>query len=765
MAIKAGSIHPGSSDRRWDIPICIVLAVITLAVFWQTVQYEFVNSDDNIYIYENPFVQRGLTWAGLHWAFTYGEIGHWHPLTWLSHMLDCQMYGLDAGGHHLTNVLLHTTSVILLFLVLRQMTGMVWRSAFVAAIFAVHPLRAESVAWISERKDVLSGLFFMLTLLMYFRYVHSPRSILRYSAVLIAFTLGLLSKNMLVTLPFVLLLLDFWPLKRFSDFAPEVVFRLTVEKVPLFLLTVASCVMTALVPEKVDTDIHLPFVLRMENAIVSYITYLWQMIYPSGLACLYPNPTSHLPVWQVVGAMGLLLGISAVVLFVHKSYPWLMVGWLWYLGMLIPVIGIVQISYYAHADRYTYLPQIGIYIAITWAAAELAEKWQVRHIVLGNMMSGVIVLLMACAWKQTTYWKNSEMLWRHTLAVTSNNSIAHNNLGTALAKNGHLDEAISEFQKALMINSNNPEIYYNLGIAFAQKGQLDQAALEYQNAVAINPNYMAAYCDLGNALLQKGHADEAVQEFQKALAINPGYALAHYDLGNVLAQKGQINEAIQEFQKAVAINPNYSQAHNNLGNLLLQKGQVDDAIREYKKTLAFSPNDAETYYNLGVALAQNGQEDEAFLEYQKALAINPHYAMAYCNLGNLLLRKGRVDDAIGQFQKALIVQPGFVAAYDSLQHIAWVMATSPDSHLRNGTKAVDLAQQEDRLTGNNNLMALATLAAAYAEIGEFVEAIANAQHALQLASSQNDPAMIFALQAQLKCYQAGSPFRDSGSLP
>jgi protein O-mannosyl-transferase len=735
MTIKPPPGIQAESNKRWVVPfVLLFLAVITLAVYGQTLRYEFVDYDDSAYVYENPVVQKGLTWAGLHWALTYGEIGHWHPLTWLSHMLDCQIYGLNAGGHHLTNVLLHTASVLILFLVLRRMTGVVWRSAFVAAVFAVHPLRVESVAWVSERKDVLSGFFFMLTLWAYVHYVcqtQSARSMVRYGAVVIFFALGLLSKDMLVTLPFVLLLLDYWPFKRFSDFTPEILLRLVIEKIPLFMLAAASCVATALVPEKLGANLHLPFALRMENGVVCYVTYLWQMVYPSGLACLYPNPTGLLPLWRVFGALGLLLAISGVALIARKSSPWLIVGWLWYLGMMVPVIGIVQISFYAHADRYTYLPQIGIYIAITWAAGEFAEKWQVSRAVLGSLMAGVITVLMVCAWNQTAYWKNGVTLWSHALACTPDNAYARYGLGDALAREGQLGAAIVEYQKALAINPNYADPYNNLGDALAQKGQVDAAIVEYQKALAINPNYAQACNNLGNALVQKGQLNEAIIEYQKALAIDPNFADPYCDLGNALAQKGQLDEAIIEYQKALAINPNNAQACNDFGIALAQKGQVDEAIAEYQKALAINPNNADLYDNLGIA------------EFQK----------------------GEMDVAIIQFQKALVVQPDYVTAQNNLARIAWVLATSSNPSLRNGTKAVELAQQIDQLTGGSNPMMAATVAAAYAETGKFTEAISNAQRALQLASSQNNAALMAALQAQLKCYQTGSPFRDSGTTP
>jgi tetratricopeptide (TPR) repeat protein len=659
--------RPVGWDDRWTVPgVCIFLAAITLAVFGRTSHYGFVNFDDNEYVFENPVVQKGLTLEGFRWALTCGEIGHWHPLTWLSHMLDCQLCGLNAGGHHLTNVLLHTATVILLFLVLRRMTGFLWRSAFVAAVFAIHPLRVESVVWVAERKDVLSAFFFMLTLGAYVRYVRRPRSMIRYGTVVGFFALGLLSKNMLVTLPFVLLLLDYWPLNRFSSFTPKVLLRLVVEKIPLFVLTVVSCVATALVPEKMGAGIKLSFALRMENAVVSYVTYLWQMVCPSGLVCLYPNPVNHLPPGQVVGALGLLLAVSGSVFAFRKTQPCLLIGWLWYLGMMIPVIGIVQISYYAHADRYTYLPQIGIYAAVTWIAAEWAAKWQVSRAVLGSLMASVLAVLMVCAWKQTEYWKNSETLWTHTIACTTGNYFAHNGLGFTLVQKGSVEEGISQYQQALQINPDFAEAHYNLGIALRQKGKVDEAISHYQTALQINPRHANAHNNLGGALLQKGNVAEAIFHFQKALQINPDDVEARYNLGNAVLQKGSVDEAIAHFQKALQIKPDDAQAHNNLGNALYQKGAVDEAIAHFQKALQINPDYAEARYNLGNALLQKGSVDEAITHFQKALQINPDYAEAHNNLGNALLQKGAVAKAIFHFQKALQFNPDDAEAHNNL---------------------------------------------------------------------------------------------------
>jgi len=655
LRLKSESRPAGLNDH-WTVPaVCIFLAAITFAVFGQTLRHGFVNFDDGLYVYENPVVQKGLTWGGFRWALTYGQIGHWHPLTWLSHMLDCQWYGLQAGGHHLTNILLHAAAAILLFLVLRRMTGFLWRSAFVAAVFAIHPLRVESVAWVAERKDVLSAFFFMLTLGAYVRYVRRPPSMIRYGAVVLCFALGLLSKNMLVTMPFVLLLLDYWPLNRLASFTPQVLLQRVAEKIPLFVLTAGSCVATALVPEKLTAADKLPFGLRLENAVVSCVTYLWQMIHPSGLACVYPNPTNYLPFWQVAGALGLLLAISGAAWAFRRTHPWLVVGWLWYLGMMIPVIGMVQISYYAHADRYTYLPQIGLYLMLTWTAADLCAGWRHRRVLLGGLSTVILVALIFCAHTQTLYWRNSEVLWAHTLACTSDNYIAHYNLGDALIKKRRMDEAIAHFQTALQIK----------------------------------PDYAEAHDNLGNALFQKGRVDEAITHYQTALQIRPDNAKAHNNLAIALFQTGRVNEAITHYQTALQIKPDYAEAHNNLGNALFQKGRVYEAITNY----------------------------------QTALQIKPDYAEAHNNL-------------------------------------AWVLATVSQASLRNGGKAVKLAERANQLTSGENPVILRTLAAAYAEAGRLGDALLSAQKAIELAQAAGQKNLVEQINGELKFYERGLPFHQ-----
>ena len=748
-AIRPAGVSVEKSKKRVVLVICVLLALAVFAVFGQTVRYEFVNLDDDLYVYQNPVVVKGLTFQGISYVFTHQMCDFYHPLTMLSLMLDNQIYGLNAGGYHLTNVLLHAATTVLLFLVLRRITGThtdknagvaatqagaLWPSAFVTAMFAIHPLRVESVAWVTERKDVLSGLFFVLTLWAYVRYTRISFSLVRYLMVVFLFALGLLSKPSLVTLPFLLLLLDYWPLARMEPAAPRfasIVLRpLIIEKIPLFALSGASCVTTLLTQQHLLATVgDLPLLPRLGYAAVSYVVYLGQMFYPGGLAVIYPFPQKGLPLPEIVLSLALMAGISAGALALRRRHPYLVVGWLWYLGMLVPMIGLVHAGTVARADRFTYLAQIGVYIMLAWWVKDLAVSRRYDRRILGAGALSVIAVLMVCAWKQTSFWRTSESLWLHALACTSGNYVAHNNLGNALLQKGSVDEAIAHFQQALQIK----------------------------------PDYAKARFNFGNALLLKGSVDEAIAHYQIALQINPGYAEAHNNLGTALFQKGKVDEAITHFQQALQINPNDAEVHNNLGNALLQKGSVGEAIIHFQKALQINPGYAEACFNFGNALLQTGKVDEAIAHYQMALQIKPDYAKARNNLGYALFQKGQVDEAINQFQKALGIRPGLVEAQSGLAHIAWVLATSPDPSVRNGPKAVELAQETDRVSGGKNPVTAGTLAAAYAEAGQFPEAITTAQHALQLAASQNNTALVAALEAQLKLYQAGSPIRDTGT--
>jgi len=529
----------GRDDRWMVLGVCLFLAAITWIVFGQTLRHQFVNYDDGKYVYNNAQVTRGLTLDGITWAFTHVHSSNWHPLTWLSHMLDCQLYGLNAGGHHLTNVLLHAATVISLFLVLRQLTGAFWRSVFVAAVFAIHPLRVESVAWVAERKDVLSGLFFMLTIGAYVQYARGPRSPFLYGLVLLLFAMGLMCKPMLVTIPFVLLLLDYWPLDRLAAIDGQgvdhqrILRRLILEKLPFVGLALASGVVTLFAQRgAMQSGATIPLSLRVGNAIISYTDYIRLLAWPSDLAVYYPYAARLRPSETLLSFL-LLTGVSVAV-FILRHRRYLVTGWLWYLVMLGPVIGIVQVGKQAHADRYTYLPHIGLYLLLSWGAVDLCTRWRFRPALLTTLASILLVSLIFLARAQVRYWQDGETLWSHALACTGPNVVAEGNLGQA---------------------------YYD-------KGKASEAMRHFQNSLRIEPKQAQVQSSLGGLFLDMGQLNESLAHLQKALEIEPDFADAHYNLGNVYRQRGQANEALSHYHKALEITPDDTQALTNMAWML-----------------------------------------------------------------------------------------------------------------------------------------------------------------------------------------------------
>lgn len=808
-------------QRRTVAGICLGLAALVLATFGKAVTYKFVNFDDNEYVYSNPVVSRGLTLKGAVWAFSHAYSANWHPITWLSHMLDCELYGLNPGGHHLTNVLLHTLTVIALFLVLRQMTGALWRSAFVAAVFAIHPLRVESVAWVAERKDVLSGLFFVLTLGAYLRLVRHPWSFGRYGLVLFLFALGLMCKQMLVTLPIVLLLLDYWPLRR-----SETIGRLILEKIPLFALSAAASVVTLTAQNKaIEMSARITLWARLVNALVSCCIYLRQMIWPAKLAVFYPFPTFGLPPWEVALACGVLLAFSVSAIALRKTQPWLATGWFWYLVMLLPVLGIVQVGGQGHADRYTYLPHIGVYMALVWLTAELGAKAGLGRAVFGPVMGTIIVTLAICTWQQLGYWKNGETLWLRALDCTTDNVLArynyaillldddridesivqcrlalkiapndarpHVDLGAALLRKNDVDGAIKELMRSLQIDPNDAAAHQNFGRALVLKKKIPEAAAHFLKAIELKPDYSQAHFRLGELLFNSGRIDAAIAQYQQAIDIEPEYAAFHSSLGNALLRKGEAEAAAAEFERTLQIRPDYAQADYNLGNILLQAGKLDEAIAHYRSAVAHDPKYAQAFVNLGVALRQKGDADDALRQFQNAIALEPTNAPALFNLGEIFLQRNQPEDAIAQLQKAVQISPRLAEARSSLaqafvergkmaeavaqfqsalqlepnnleiqNNLAWLLATSSNGAIRNGARAVQLAEQASKGTAGKNPVVLRTLAAAYAETGQFDNARRTAQMALELTRAAGRQALAAELAAELKTYQSGVPLRQ-----
>ena len=620
--------HPPDQKSAQTVFICIFLAAITWSVFGQTLWHDFVNYDDDKYVYANPIVPSGITVGGVAWAFTHTHARNWHPLTTISHMLDCQLFGLKAGGHHFNNVLLHSVAVVLLFLVLEKMTGALWRSAFVAAIFAIHPLRVESVAWIAERKDVLSAVFLMLTLGAYLRYARK-QNVARYCVVAILFACGLMSKPMLVTVPLVLLLLDYWPLQRIVDL--RTLRQLAVEKIPLLALSAASCVATILAQGGPAGDMEpFPLTWRINNALVSYLTYIWQMLWPAHLAVFYPHPEDRLPLWEIILASIVLIGMTTAAFMLRRTRPYILTGWLWYVVMVVPVLGVLQIGMQGHADRYSYLPQIGLYLLLTWAIADLANSWRYRREILGISAAIVLVALSWMARPQVRYWRNSETLWRRTLAVTTDNHVAHNNLGVLLESRGHVDEALSHYRQTLNIQSRSGQARHNFGLA-----------------------------------------------------------RAHTNVASALLRKGQIDDAIAHCETALKLRLNFAEAHTALGNAFLQKRALGEAAVHYEKSLEITPDTIVTLNNL-----------------------------------------------------------------------ALIYATCSDAQLRNGFRAIELAKRADELCAGKNPSIVRTLAAAYAESGQFKEATETAERALKLAAKPEDSVLVNDIRLDIDLYEINLPRRE-----
>ena len=543
----------------------MLLAVVVALVFCQTLRHEFVYYDDGQYIFTNPHVETGLTWNNAKWAFQVTYADNWHPLTWLSLMLDVELFGTNPAGTHLINVLLHTANTVLLFLLLQRLTGAQWRSAFVAALFGLHPLHVESVAWAAERKDVLSGLFFMLTLLMYARYVdqpktQNPRPKFFYILALLFFVLGLMSKPMLVTLPFVLLLLDYWPLNRFAflnfNFQRSTLLYLVLEKLPFLVLSVASSAITFMAQKNALQPFdRIPVGIRIVNAMVSCVSYLRKMFWPVNLAIPYPYP-SHWSFELFWLSAAVFLVAIAFVFWFGRRFPFLITGSFWYLGMLIPVIGLVQVGAQSMADRYTYLPLIGAFIMLVWGTGEILERWSLPKSLIWVV---TLLILVACAVRtlhQLRYWQNSGTLFSHTIAVTKNNAIA----------------------------------YYNLGEYCASQGQTDEAMSDYLKAIQIRPGYDDALNNLGVALAENGKFDEAIARIQESIRSSPNKADAHYNLGNIFAMQHRLGEAVSAYTDALRLKPDYTEAHNNLANVLFIQGLVPEAIQQYQETLRLNPN-------------------------------------------------------------------------------------------------------------------------------------------------------------------------------
>ncbi len=595
MSRTAAKRKKRGSVQRWharsDLWIYLLLAAATLAVYAQVREFGYVTYDDPDYVVSNPHVQNGLTRDGVVWAFTSSYAANWLPLTWISHMLDRQLFGPDFGAQHVMNLLFHAIGALLLFAFLQRATGARRRSAFVAFLFALHPLHVQSVAWLAERKDVLSAFFWFLTLWFYARYVERPDG-RRYALVLLSFCLGLLAKPMVVTLPVVLLLLDVWPLGR----------RAIREKIPLFALSAAAAVVTYLVQAHggaaASAEVT-PVVTRFENAIVSYVVYILNFFWPARLAVFYPYPRA-LPAAEVIAAGLVLLMISVVALRWFRKRPYFAVGWLWYLATLLPVIGLVQVGGQARADRYSYIPLVGIFIMLAWGGAEILQPWPRLRMALAAAVCGACAVL---TYIQVQYWRDSETLYRRAIEVTSDNYVARMNLAEILQTEGNINEAMAQLQEVLRLRPYYATAHWELGAAMAQQGQTQEALQHLQEAVKLKPDDADAHFHLGVVLGDLRRPEEAAAEFRDTIRLKPDNEHAHYNLGNMLAAQRKFGEALPEFSAAVRLNPDDAAQRVNLGITLASLGRLDEAIAQFSEALRIKPDLAEAQENLQYALS------------------------------------------------------------------------------------------------------------------------------------------------------------------
>jgi Flp pilus assembly protein TadD len=644
------------------LKISLLLIAVTLVIFSRAGGFRFLSYDDKLYVTDNQTVQAGLSWNNVAWAFTTLHAANWHPLTWLSLMLDVQIFGARPGPIHLVNILFHAVNTALLFLLLARMTGAQWRSAFVAALFALHPLHVESVAWVAERKDVLSVFFGLLTIWTYARYAERP-GVRRYAWVVLFFVLSLMSKPMLVTMPFLLLLLDYWPLGRMTGRlqlvpAPEParqqasLVRLAAEKIPLLALCAASSVVTIVAQKRGEAiaDFSLSLGLRLANAAVGYVRYLGKTVWPGSLAVFYPHPGPSLPAWQAIGAFLFLLLITVLVLLRLRRSPWLAVGWFWFLGTLVPVIGLLQVGAQSIADRYTYFPLIGVFVMVAWGAPELLKVMRVRPQSVWTASVLVIVIFAGLTWRQLGFWQNDETLFRHAMIVTKNNCVALASLAEALLRKGETAEAYGYLRETLGLCPRDEQSWYNLGVLQRDRGELREAEDSLREALRLKPRYTMAWSNLAAVYMTSGRISEAIDALMEATRLAPADASIRFNLGSVYGKEGRFEEAIQAYREAVRLKPDYAAAWNNLGIAYRNSGQMSEAASAFRQAAQVRADDPVAWYNLGIFYAKAGDFSQAIDAFREAVRLGPDHAASWYQLGLAYSSLGRRQEAVEVLQ-------------------------------------------------------------------------------------------------------------------
>jgi protein O-mannosyl-transferase len=669
---------------RQKVLISILLVAATVAVYGQVIGFRFVNLDDHPYVLDNPNVLQGLTLKGVLWAFTTFHADFWHPLTWLSHMLDVELYGVWAGGHHLTSLLLHLANTVILFLALAAMTGANGRSAVVAALFALHPLHVESAAWVAERKDVLSTFFFMLTVLAYVKYCRTGRWV-HYGIVVLFFVLGLMAKPMLVTVPVILMLLDYWPLRRFNlqDLkSPRTLLPLLEEKVPFFMIGFLFGVVAIFA--QIHGGVAMPFSggypmwIRIMNGIVSYGTYLVLTVWPTGLVPFYQHAGEGVSLWQASISFIAISAASAFACWKARKYPYLIVGLAWYLITLLPVIGILQVGWHAMADRYTYIPLIGVFITAAWGMNDLVEGKPWGKAALAVTTGAVVGVLMILSWVQVGHWKNSVRLFEYVIKASPGNALAHNNLGSAYQDERRMQEAIAQYHEAIRIKPFFLKGYVNLALAMDREGRPDIAIAFFQHIIMNWPQFGAGHAMLADILKKQDKPSEAITRYLESLQIEE-FPEVHVRLGHLLADDGKTEEAAFHFYRALEMNPALVDARVNLGILLVKKGMIEEARKEYLTALRVVPNLAEAHFSLGNLYLREGKLEEANSHLSAAAQADPAHAGARTNLGVTLGRQGKIKEAAEQLEKAVELNPGSAEARDNLAKAYWMLGRKDDA--------------------------------------------------------------------------------------
>lgn len=720
------------------ILVCIFLTFSILPVYWQTGNHDFVIFDDQQYVTKNGQIHNGLTWETIVWSFSNFHAGNWHPLTWISHTLDYQLYGFNPAGHHLTNVILHLFNSLLVFFIFYRMTEGLWQSACLSALFALHPLHVESVVWVAERKDLLCTFFGMLTLYAYIVYVEKPTAI-KYGIGILFFALGILSKPMIVTMPFILLLLDYWPLQRMrltrSSKSLKIltgknkikallearlsISWLIIEKIPFFALSAISCIVTVLAQERaVGTLEAIPLEYRITNALNTYWVYMQKMFWPQDLAVFYPHPLDTLLVKEWGLAAVVIIAITGIFLFRFNKFPYLAVGWFWYLGTLVPVIGLVQVGLQAMADRYTYIPLIGLFIVVCWGMPDLLRAWRYKKEILSSLVVGALFVLAVVTWHQIAHWKNSKMLFEHALKVTKDNAVAHDNLGIVLEDEGKYETAIAQYREALRIKnvSNKVLVHSHLGRALVAKGEINKGIDHLWKALSIETTYKLAhgdaYFNLGNAFLKMGKYDAAISYFLKALEISPNNVPAHMQLGIAFIQDGRVSDGFEELSKALNIDPDNETTHFNFAIALFERDEFEKAIQHFEKALTISPNKPLNHAHLGLALARKGRFGGSMEHLRTALKLDTKSPISHYYMGLALFLQGESEEALSYYSTALQLMPNYTDVHyskgqllsflnrhkEAIPHYIEVLRLSPkhaDAHNNLGVAVLKIGKAED----------------------------------------------------------------------